>query len=261
MKHPTSLDKPQIDGILIACYGGGTNSTAMLIGMAERGIRPDAIVFADTGGEKPHTYEYIEMLSNWLEARQLPAISVVRNHQPSKHGSLEAMCLANKILPSIAYGFKSCSVQYKIEPQDKFIKETFPEAFEKKQVIKAIGFDAGEPYRAVNSPEEWHSNYYPLIEWGWSRSECIGAITDAGLPLPGKSACFFCPNTRPSEIRQLNEQYPELIVRALAIESNADNRKVSGLGRNFSWASVLDQDDMFNGFERDWSLPCGCYDG
>ena len=35
----------------IVSYGGGTNSTAMLVGLWERGERPDAIVFADTGGE------------------------------------------------------------------------------------------------------------------------------------------------------------------------------------------------------------------
>lgn len=34
---------------MMVSYGGGTNSTAMLIGMVERGERPDAILFADTG--------------------------------------------------------------------------------------------------------------------------------------------------------------------------------------------------------------------
>ena len=39
-------------------YGMGVDSTAMLVGLAERGIRPDAILFADVGGEKPETYAY-----------------------------------------------------------------------------------------------------------------------------------------------------------------------------------------------------------
>jgi len=42
----------------VVSFGGGTNSTAMLVGMWERGERPDAILFADTGGEKPHTYQH-----------------------------------------------------------------------------------------------------------------------------------------------------------------------------------------------------------
>jgi len=40
---------------LIAAYGGGVNSTAMLIGFVERNIKPDHIIFSDTGGERPET--------------------------------------------------------------------------------------------------------------------------------------------------------------------------------------------------------------
>jgi len=37
----------------VVAYGGGTNSTAMLIWMYEQGMRPDLILFANTGGENP----------------------------------------------------------------------------------------------------------------------------------------------------------------------------------------------------------------
>ena len=49
---------------LIVAYGGGTNSTAMLCGFRERGIRPALILFADTGGELPHTYEHLRVMSD-----------------------------------------------------------------------------------------------------------------------------------------------------------------------------------------------------
>jgi argininosuccinate synthase len=39
--------------VSILAYGGGVNSTAMIVGMIERGERADAVVFADTGGELP----------------------------------------------------------------------------------------------------------------------------------------------------------------------------------------------------------------
>ena len=38
---------------IVVAYGMGVDSTAMLIGMYLRGLRPDLILFADTGGEKP----------------------------------------------------------------------------------------------------------------------------------------------------------------------------------------------------------------
>lgn len=38
----------------IVSFGGGTNSTAMIIGMYLHKIPIDLILFADTGGEQPH---------------------------------------------------------------------------------------------------------------------------------------------------------------------------------------------------------------
>ena len=37
-------------------YGGGANSTALLIGLHQHRIPVDLILFADTGAEHPHTY-------------------------------------------------------------------------------------------------------------------------------------------------------------------------------------------------------------
>ena len=44
---------------LVVSFGGGVDSTAMLIEMKNRGIRPDVILFADTGAERPGTYIHI----------------------------------------------------------------------------------------------------------------------------------------------------------------------------------------------------------
>ena len=52
-------------------YGVGVDSTAMLIGLNRLGIRPDLILFADTGGEMPETYEYLPIIGRWLKAQGL----------------------------------------------------------------------------------------------------------------------------------------------------------------------------------------------
>ena len=57
---------------------------------------------------------------------------------------------------------------------------------------------------------------YPLRDWGIDRAECGRIITAAGLPLPPKSACFFCPAMHDIEVQLLLREYPEL--HALAIE-------------------------------------------
>src|SRR5215471_2151116 len=63
---------------LIVAWGMGVNSTAMLIGMAERGIRPDLILTADTGGEKPETYAFVRTFRLWLADVDFPELIVVR---------------------------------------------------------------------------------------------------------------------------------------------------------------------------------------
>lgn len=51
---------------LVVSYGVGVDSTAMLVAMYRRGIRPDVILFADTSAEKPETYDYLKIIRKWL---------------------------------------------------------------------------------------------------------------------------------------------------------------------------------------------------
>ena len=246
--------------------GMGTNSTAMLVGMYERGIRPDLIIFADTGGEMPHTYRHISAVSKWLSEVGFPELTTVKKVDSKGDVlTLEDDCLRKKMLPSIAYGFKSCSQKYKIQPQDKFMNNL--EAARRLwksggKITKVIGFDAGESRRAEKDYSCNKYNYwYPLIEWGWGREECVDAIKRAGLPQPGKSSCFFCPNSRKSEILEMAEKYPDLIERALLMEKNAELTHIAGLGRRYSWKELIaTSNDMF-GYDYNEDMPCGCYDG
>jgi len=55
----------------------------------------------------------------------------------------------------------------------------------------------------VYDDEKYIYEYPVLHEWMWSRPDCQAVITSAGLPLPPKSSCFFCPSTRKEEILEL----------------------------------------------------------
>ena len=50
----------------IVGYGGGTDSTAMLVGLWQHHVPVDLILFADPGGEQPHTYHYLQIMDRWL---------------------------------------------------------------------------------------------------------------------------------------------------------------------------------------------------
>jgi len=51
-----------------------------------------------------------------------------------------------------------------------------------------------------------------LIDWDWDRDRCKHEIAEAGLPVPPKSACVFCPSTRPEELLEFKRRHLRLIV-------------------------------------------------
>lgn len=262
----------------LVAYGGGVNSTAMLIGMKQNNIVPDLILFADTGAERPETYTYIDTMNQWLDSVGFPQITVVKNvDKKGDRLSLEDECLQCKNLPAIAYGFKTCSLKHKISPQDKFCnsnqgcKEAWANG---EKVVKWVGYDAGEERRKTNAfafdlQDKKFTKQYPLIEWGWYREDCVKAIQDAGLPIPGKSSCFFCPSMKKAEIYELKKTHPDLLQRALAIEDNAAEglKTVKGLGRDWAWRTLVYGDPNqisicgTRDVDDESTTPCGCYDG
>lgn len=257
---------PVLDTVNVVAFGGGTDSTAMLIGMYEKGIRVDLILFADTGGERPEVYFHIQAFSQWLIAHGMPPIITVKKvRRNGEVMTLEEDCLEKNMLPSIAYGFKSCSQKYKVQPQDKFVNNWEPA----KQcwdmgwkVTKFIGYDSDEERRASIREDEKYDYRYPLIEWGWDRDKCVEVILGAGISLPGKSACFFCPSSKKKEILELKKSYPDLIERAVVMESGAQLTSIKGLGRRFSWKSFLDEHEagISNMQESHVNRGCGCFE-
>src|SRR3990167_5166929 len=165
---------------LVVGLGGGVNSTAMLVGFAERSIRPDLILFADTGGEKPATYGHVRALDAWLLSVGFPSVVWVKKRSPTTGDvSLEAECLRRETLPSRAFGLSSCAHRWKIEPQELFLNhwlEARAAWAAGQKPCKALGIDAGESRRATIQEDAKMRYWYPLVEWDWDRPACVAAI-------------------------------------------------------------------------------------
>lgn len=238
------------DGPLIIGFGGGVNSTAMLVGLAERRIRPDVVMFADTGSEKPETYEYLEVIAGYLSRVGFPPLVRVKNASPiAGYESLEDECLKTEQIPSKAFGRSGCSFKWKIAPQERYTASVpgVAELWARGgRVVKALGYDAGETRRSSLDHDDRYEYWYPLREWGWDRALCEAAILRAGLSIPAKSACFFCPSSKTREVIALGKSHPELLGRALEMERRAKAAGkllfIRGLGRNFAWADVIASD-------------------
>jgi hypothetical protein len=263
-----TIDKP-----LVVAYGGGTNSVAMLCGFREKNIKPDLLIFADTGGELPHTYNHIDLMSKKCEEWWGMPIEIVSKKYQGRDEGLEGECIRRKQLPSLAYGYKSCSMKYKQEPQQRRIRAWMDEN-NYKEITQAIGYDFAEGHRAINiegtnlNKGRRSHNWFPLIDWQWSRKECVDAINRHGIPQPGKSSCFFCPAMKNSEIIRLRKEYPEYFDRAIKIEENCDVKgPKQGLSFGVKWSEIVQADDdqlkLFEWLDEHdpHKIPCGCYDG
>lgn len=252
---------------LVFNYGGGINSGAMLIGAYERGIRPDHIWYADPGdwlkepAEKPETYEYIEYFSTWLVSIGFPAVTVLRHATDTLYRS----CLRNGTLPSISYGFKGCSVKFKHQIIEGHEKKLYgPDHI----IEKAIGYHALED-RGSGITEKGRYRYrYFLKEWAWDQQDCTAAFGRHGHRVPPKSSCWFCSAMKPREIVQLHKIHPELSSRAVGMERHAKPYHAShgnvtkGLGRSYSWESVIAADEaQVKMFPDSVEINCMCSDG
>lgn len=263
---PTSAPAVCFSDLLSVSYGFGTNSTAMLCGMLERDIKPDVILAADTGAEMPHSYRMLETMQAKVREWWGLEIIVVKKLRAGQFEGLDGECMRGHKLPALAYGSRACSVKYKSSPQNAVLRKIMKE---RRTLIanRAIGFDADEAHRMKPAVEKWARNWYPLIDWQWRREECVAAICRHNLPQPGKSACYFCPAMKRSEVVRLKAEHPNLLERALEIErrSQKTNRTNRGLGgEGNKWADWLAMDDAQVKLMLDIEpneIPCGCIDG
>jgi hypothetical protein len=214
--------------------GMGVDSLAMLVGFYRLGLRPDFILHADTGDEHPDTVAYREERRRWLRSIGFPELTMVRR-APSvskvtgiPFATLGEKCVAYATLPSLAFaGGKACSVEWKIRPQEEWLarqpaaQDTWARG---QKVVKAIGYDAGpgDSRRAHHLTSDSRYDYvYPLREWGWDRARAIAEIRAAGLPVPRKSSCVFCPASKPWEIADLVRDWPHLADQIVELEDEA----------------------------------------
>lgn len=208
---------------VIVSYGAGVDSTALIIERHARGERIDMVLRA-LMPEKRETLEHIEIFEDWMDERDIPHTTVsyaprTFKHWPPYYDLLEN-CLTNATLPSIAFGFSSCSLKWKVAPQDAWTKAWAPAQrawAHGSKVVRLIGYDAGKRDSQRYAHAEGYSSdlyeyQYPLREWGWDREACTARIRREGLPVPVASSCFFCTGMTPDEVRALPAEQLRLIV-------------------------------------------------
>jgi 3'-phosphoadenosine 5'-phosphosulfate sulfotransferase (PAPS reductase)/FAD synthetase len=182
-------------------YGGGVNSTAMLLLLKDEGWKFESI-YVDHGCDWPETREYVRMLS-----AKYPITILTPNVQGCT--TLLQYLDKYKLIPSRVNRF--CTDRFKIKVFNKYVE---------KPCFSLIGFSTDEEHRAKLSITDRVENRFPLLEYGISRKDCEKIIKNHGLPVPIKSGCWFCPFQRVGQWRKLRRDHPDLFCRARELEDN-----------------------------------------
>lgn len=188
----------------ILSFGAGVNSTAQLVLHLQGLLHFDALIFADTQGEHPQTYTYLEeVVKPACIENDLP-LHIVTN------GSLYDDYWDRNIIPFRR--FRSCTDKYKIRPIRRFLKTQYGEDF-----VTSLGIDYGEKHRSMKYEGVFE---FPLIENKIDRQGCKDIIKEYGWDVPIKSGCFFCPFTTKRGWLRLLSENRDLFLRAEAFEKN-----------------------------------------
>ena len=243
-------------------YGGGTQSTAALVLAAQGKIDYRTFLFANVGedSELPATITYVREVA--MPFAELQGIELVELRKRLRDGSPQTLMeridasersvpIPVRMGPGGAPGNRTCTAEFKIRVIEKELRRRG--ATKDDRATVGIGISLDEIERA-GTPEDPRSPYqlrdYPLLTKGLTRSDCQRVIRDAGLPLPPRSACFFCPFHTAEEWRRLARNEPDLFEKACQLEEKMHARgKVLGRGEFYMTRYGAPLRDLFRGDE------------
>jgi hypothetical protein len=235
--HPTPTTppharRPQSASLRIFANGGGTQSTAALVLQAQGILEFDAFVFANTGhdSERPQTLRYL-----WEVAVPFARANGIRLIHLQRDGDTlyEHMTLPGRrgvFIPAFgengAPANRICSHDWKVAVCQRWLRQQG--ATKKNPAVVALGFSTDELERANpnNDRRPYERLVFPLIELGLSRSDCEQVIRSAGLPLPGKSACWFCPWQDIKGFAAMRREDPDEFDRCCSLEDRMNEGRV-----------------------------------
>lgn len=215
-------------------FGGGVQSMACLVLAVQGVIDYDTFIFSNVGddSENPKTIDYYHTYAKPFAEKN--GIRLIELQRIKRDGTPETimgrMQTSLRSLPipvrmsNGAPGRRSCTSDFKIAVIAKWQKQNG--ATKKKKAVCGLGISLDEFHRArTDSGISWQILEYPLIDLRLNRRDCAKIIDDAGLPVPPKSSCFFCPFHSPTEWQRLKREQPELFEKSVELETMLNKRR------------------------------------
>lgn len=210
-------------------YGGGVQSTALLV-LAARGEVPvDVAIHANVGddSEDPRTIAYLrDVIAPWADGK-------IDLRVRSKKGETLKEKLLRPELKGVPIPIRrseggppaprACTADFKI---GVVRKEARAMGGAERGHLVHVGISTDEAQRAGRrtTDAKWERLEYPLLDLGLSRNDCINIVTDEGLPEPPPSACWFCPFHTPVVWSEMRYERPGLFEQAADLEQAINDR-------------------------------------
>lgn len=227
-------------------FGGGRQSTAALV-LAAQGVPELAgrvFLFANVGedSERAETLRYVEEYAkpfaadHGIEFHELRKISTrgkYKGQVQTVYGRLTGSTGSIGIpvrMSNGAPGNRNCTVDFKIKVCAAWLKAQGATVADPAMI--GIGFTWDELHRIGQYPAiPGTERDYPMIDLRMTIHDCIKVIENAGLPIPPKSACWFCPYQSRKDWLKMRMVDPELFDKAVALERRI-NEKRGAIGRD-----------------------------
>ncbi|MDG6970400.1 MAG: hypothetical protein JRN54_04745 [Nitrososphaerota archaeon] len=200
----------------VLSYGAGVNTFYMLLKLPEWGIKPDYVVFADTGNEQPATYDHLKRVA--IPEMERQGLKFVTVKHPKWSSLLEYSLSTRKMPPRTKFRGQGryCTTMFKLDPIIRFetsVREN------KEAFTNLIGIAYDEIHRmSTVGRRKWITNAHPLVERHITREDCLTGIRLAGFEAPPKSSCDFCPFQKKSQWARTLRDNPSAIDDGINIE-------------------------------------------
>jgi hypothetical protein len=251
-------------------YGGGVQSTAALVLAAQGRIDFRTFLFSNVGddSEHPATLAYVrDVAMPYAEAQGIELVELRKVMQRGERkGEVETLYgrltregsrsvpIPMRMSGSGAPGNRACTTDFKVRLIAGVLRRMGATA--ESPACVGLGISIDEFQRMSSDDENFPHVHkvYPLIDLRLTRQDCHNVIAGAGLSIPPKSSCWFCPFHRLPAWQRLKRETPELFDRAVALERQMNDRRAK-LGKDRVWLTdklrpidlvVGDQADMFD---------------
>lgn len=261
-------------GLRAFSYGGGVQSTAALVLAARGEIDYPLFCFANVGedSEHPDTLRYVaEIARPFADANGIELVELRKTTRDGRPQTLLQRISASKRSVPIpmrmgadgAPGNRTCTAEFKIRVVEKELKRRG--ATKEQRATVGLGISLDEFHRA-GTPEDKRMKVslraYPLLELRITRQDALNIIREAGLPTPGRSACFFCPFHNGEEWQRLARRRPDLFEKACEIEDLLHERgKQLGRGAFYMTRYGKPLRSLYNGDQAVLFEDDGCESG